>query len=105
MTWCSIKGEHLALSILVYFNTTFTFKLEHSISDTLGLRPSKYPGLCLQHMYIIRFCPDLYCKELFASLPQISYANNGGMHIYQNAKAVGMKVQCLNVKVTWGWET
>lgn len=34
MTMCSSKEDHLALSVLVYFNTILLFKLEHSISAT-----------------------------------------------------------------------
>lgn len=34
MTLCSSKEDHLALSVLVYFNTILLFKLEHSISAT-----------------------------------------------------------------------
>lgn len=102
MTWCSSKDDHLALSVLVYFNTTLLFKLEHTISDT---ESSEYPDLCLQHMNTISFCPDLYFKELFASLSQVNYEHNGGMYRNQCAKAVVMMMQCLNVKVTQAWET
>lgn len=34
MTLRSSKEDHLALSVLVYFNTILLFKLEHSISAT-----------------------------------------------------------------------
>lgn len=36
---------------------------------------------------------------------QVNYENNGGMYMYQCAKAVVMMMQCLNVKVTQGGET
>lgn len=101
-TWCSSKDDHLALPVLVYFNAVLLFKLEHSISDT---ESSKYPDLCLQHMHTISFCPDLYFKKLSVSLSQVNYENNGGMYMYQCAKAVIVMTQCLNVKVSQGWET
>lgn len=81
------------------------FKLRHPSADTFALSSSRYPDLCLKYRKLIRFYSNLYLKELCASLCQISYENNGSMHMYRCAKAVVMMMQCLNVLVTQGWET
>lgn len=104
MTWCSIKDNHLPFSVLIYFNTIFTFQ-------TRALN-FWHPGFAI--IQISRSLFTTYTSSAFvlifilkSYLPpsQISYENRGGMYRNQSTKAVNIKTQCLNVKDTQSWET
>lgn len=55
-------------------------------------------------MYIIGFCPDIYFKELFPSLSQISYENTGGTCMDHGAKVADLE-RVSKCEAHWGWGT
>lgn len=104
MAWCSIKDDHLSFSVFIYFNTIFTFQTRalnfwHTEFAIIQISRSLFTTYPLSAFVLI------FILKSYLPPSQISYENSGGMYRYQSTKAVNMKTQSLNVKVTQRWET
>lgn len=104
-TWCSVKDDFLAIShmVLVWFNVTFTLQARALFLTSLFCNHPNIQVFFLKHIYNIKFCPNLYFKELFASPPQIYYENYGGTDMYSVLKQPSWRYNAWMWRWLRGW--